>query len=463
MNGRILKVINLGTLQMPDTAATKTFAILAKRGAGKSYTGAVMAEEFYKNNIPFVVFDPIDVWWGLKLSKDGQSPGLDVVVFGVGENADIPLNKDMGVEIAQQVVKYNVSCIISTFGMSKTAQRQLIADFSEELLKINDTPRHIFIEEAHEFVPQRVMGAMARTYAAVEALVTMGRNRRLGVTLVNQRAATINKDVLTQLDTLIALRSLGPQDRKALMEYVYTHSAEGDFNKFIADLPTLPTGIAYVWSPEFLKKFEKIEIRKRETFHPDSENVADIGLVVNAMIEGSAMSNFMNSFSQKEAETTEDKSKFRRHDNSPFVVNKEDTAQEIAKAKDEVHAHYQPIIRKKDAEILLLKKRIEIAQTALNGGLKITTPTGHPDVEVNIVGNSNNVEMWIDKVGRGSGAGRILQFLFEKSGMKFTKSQVALAIGMSPKGGSFNSYIQHLKRNNLILEMNKEFQVNPDL
>lgn len=53
--------INLGTLKMPINSATKTFAILAKRGAGKTYTGAVLAEEFYKSNIPFVVFDPIDV------------------------------------------------------------------------------------------------------------------------------------------------------------------------------------------------------------------------------------------------------------------------------------------------------------------------------------------------------------------------------------------------------------------
>jgi len=42
--------LNIGTVQLPISAATKTFAILAKRGAGKTYTGAVMAEEFYKNN-----------------------------------------------------------------------------------------------------------------------------------------------------------------------------------------------------------------------------------------------------------------------------------------------------------------------------------------------------------------------------------------------------------------------------
>jgi hypothetical protein len=40
--------INLGSRQIPMTGATQTFAILAKRGAGKSYTGAVMAEAFHK-------------------------------------------------------------------------------------------------------------------------------------------------------------------------------------------------------------------------------------------------------------------------------------------------------------------------------------------------------------------------------------------------------------------------------
>ena len=266
--------LNIGTLSIPLSGATKTFAILAKRGAGKSYAGAVLAEELYKNNIPFVVFDPIDVWWGLRLNKDGKSKGLPIVVFGL-EHADITLEKDMGARIAQAVVKHNISCVINTFGISKKAQRQLITDFSEELLRINNTPRHIFIEEAHEFVPQRVFGEIGRTFNAVSNLVVMGRNRGLGVTLINQRAATINKDVLTQLDTLIALRNVAPQDRKALKEWVEHHAAEGDFETFMDSLPSLPTGEAWIWSPEFMGIFQKLKIRERETFHPDREKLGE--------------------------------------------------------------------------------------------------------------------------------------------------------------------------------------------
>src|SRR6266487_5615063 len=112
------EALNIGSIQLPITSVTKTFAILAKRGAGKSYTGAVMAEEFFKHGIPFVVFDPIDVWWGLRLNKDGTEKGIPVVVFGL-EHADIPLERTMGRQIAQAVVAENISGVISTFGMPK--------------------------------------------------------------------------------------------------------------------------------------------------------------------------------------------------------------------------------------------------------------------------------------------------------------------------------------------------------
>lgn len=43
-------MLNLGTIKLPVNAATKTFAVLAKRGAGKSYTGAVMAGQLQAVN-----------------------------------------------------------------------------------------------------------------------------------------------------------------------------------------------------------------------------------------------------------------------------------------------------------------------------------------------------------------------------------------------------------------------------
>lgn len=428
--------INLGSFKMPINSATKTFAILAKRGAGKTYTAGVLAEEFYKNNIPFVIFDPIDVWWGLKLKENGKDKGLPIVVFGL-EHADIQLDRDMGRKIAQAVIKHNISCVISTFGMHKVAQRHLIKEFSEEILNINNTPRHIFIEEAHEFVPQRVMGDMGKVFNAVSNLVVMGRNRGIGVTLINQRASTVNKDVLTQLDTLLAFRNVAPQDRKALKEWVEYHSAEGDFEKFMASLPSLPTGEGWIWSPEFLGVFQRIKIRKRETFHPDRER---LGLnFVMPELDSTDINIFIDEFKKEKIKLTE---------------------KEVEKI--EGHSEKEIIGMKNEYESKLLQKDIEIRKRddLINHIKKVLGVTSETGATSNIL--SSNLEMWLEKLGNG-GASRILKFLAEKRGLKFTRSQIGLAIGMSARGGSFLTYISTLKRNLLIKEEGGLIWVNPDL
>ncbi len=359
--------INIGTIKIPLSAATKSFAILAKRGAGKTYTAGVLAEEFSKNNIPFVVFDPIDVWWGLRLDKTGKNRGLPVVVFGL-EHADIPLTRDMGREIARAVVNENISCVISTFGMPKVAMRHLIAEFAEELLNINNTPRHVFIEEAHEFVPQRVQGAGAKCFSAVEALVTMGRNRGIGVTLINQRAATVNKDVLTQLDTLIALRSVGPQDRKALQDWVEYHTAEGDFDKFMESLPSLPNGEAWIWSPEFMGIFERVKIRTRETFHPDREKLGD--KFVMPKLDSIDIEQFISKFKQNLTKPED-----RKVDKIKEIQTPKPQPQENIQT---IRNEYESKLIEKDIEIRRLNSIIQAVQRAIG----VTQTENQPSISL---------------------------------------------------------------------------------
>lgn len=453
-------MLNLGSIQLPIEAATKTFAILAKRGAGKSYTGAVMAEEFYKNNIPFVVFDPIDVWWGLRFKKDGKSKGLPVVVFGVLDNADIPLDKDMGAHIAQAITQHNISCIISTFGMPKVQQRKLIADFSEELLRINNTPRHIFIEEAHEFVPQRVTGDMGKTFNAVSNLVVMGRNRGLGVTLINQRAATINKDVLTQLDTLLAFRNVSPQDRQALRDWVEYHAAEGDFEEFMKSLPSLPTGEGWIWSPEFLEVFKRIKIRQRETFHPDREKMGSRFVMPD--LQRSDVESFVKEFRGKD-----DFIEKVANGKDITFKNVESTQKKVEAIKVQyeeqivqLEKQYEEALKAKDIEIDSLK--VIINKVRADVGADEVTFSGKTEDILGVKPNKT-IDMWMDKVGRNAGAGRILGFLAEKYPMKYSRTQIALASHMNARGGSFNGQMSLLRRNKLIVKEGDNYFMNPDL
>lgn len=436
--------LNLGSIQIPINAATKTFAILAKRGAGKTYTGAVMAEEFAKNNIPFVVIDPIDVWWGLRLASNGKDKGIPVVVFGV-QHEDILLDRDMGRKIAQAVVKENVSCVINTFGLPKAAQRHLLAEFADELLNINNTPRHIFIEEAHEFLPQRVFGGLGVVFNAVSNLVVMGRNRGIGVTLINQRAATINKDVLTQIDTLLAFQNTSPQDRKALADWVEYHSAEGDFTKFMDSLPSLPKGEGWIWSPEFMGIFERIKIRSRETFHPDREKLGDT--FVMPELDQIDIQGFISKFIESVKKQKPNKLGEKLH---TLVVEK--TTESFITMKNE----YESRLLQKDTEIRKLQSIIDAVSRAIGQDIGMGK-TSSPSI------NMDNVDMWVDKLGRGRAAGKIFAFLAERSGARFTRSQICLAVGMSSKGGNTTDAFSTLKRNNLIIEQGREVTLHPDL
>jgi len=439
--------INLGSIQIPINAVTKTFAILGKRGGGKTYTGGVMAEEFFRNNIPFITFDPIDVWWGLRIDKNGKDRGLPVVVFGV-EHADIPLTREMGRQIAQAIVRDNVSCVISTFGLPKVAQRHLIAEFADEILNINNTPRHIFIEEAHEYVPQRVFGAMGKTFNAVSNLIVMGRNRGLGVTLLNQRAATVNKDVLTQIDTLIAMRSVGPQDRKALREWVEAHAAEGDFEKFIKSLPSLPTGEGWIWSPEFLGIFERIKIRHRNTFHPDREKLGakfEMPRLDQVDIQG---------FIERFGESTKAPKQKQVKEKTETIQPKNIESHELITLRNE----YESKLLAKDVEIRNLQAVIENVRRAVGATSSEISMTS-PAVASSL---GDSVSLWLGKL-KNSGAGRMFKFLAENPHRQFTRSQVALAAGLSHKSGTYGTYLSKLKGLKLIVEQGGLLQINPDL
>lgn len=60
-------------LALPLDAITQTFCIFGKRGSGKTNGATVLVEELLKAELPVVVLDPVDAWWGLKV---GAAPLL---------------------------------------------------------------------------------------------------------------------------------------------------------------------------------------------------------------------------------------------------------------------------------------------------------------------------------------------------------------------------------------------------
>lgn len=258
-------------LSLPIDAVTQTFSILGIRGSGKTNTAVAIAEEMQKQGQQTVVIDPTNAWYGIRSSKDGKEEGFKVIVMG-GENGDLPLDGTSGVVLADFVVESGASVVFSLRHLSMNDQRRFAQDFAERLYFLkgkseNRTPLHLFVDEADEFIPQRIPHGFERMFGAFDRLVRRGRSSGIGLTMISQRPQVLNKDTLSQIETLICHRLLHKLDRKAVKEgWVEGHDSADRGKEFMDSLASLGKGDTWVWSPEWLDIFKRVHVRERETF-----------------------------------------------------------------------------------------------------------------------------------------------------------------------------------------------------
>lgn len=273
------KLVISASLSLPISAVTQTFAILGIRGSGKTNTSVVIAEEMLSVGAQVIIFDPTNAWWGLRYSRDGKQPAYSIPVLGNPKtNADIPLVESSGKVLAQFAVDNEASMVLSLRHMTKGQRIRFASDFLESFYHLKGSapsPVHVILDEADRFVPQRVMPDIARLVGAVDEMVRLGRNVGIGVTMISQRPAVINKDVLSQAENVFCMRVLGKHDRKALTDWAEDHESGEDIHKFIKELSGLGTGEGWIWSPFWLKEFKHVRIRERHTF--DSSKTPEFG------------------------------------------------------------------------------------------------------------------------------------------------------------------------------------------
>lgn len=257
------RILDLGGAKLSTDLVTESNAILGKKGSGKTTAGIVLFEEIYRQDVPVVSIDPKGDHWGLRAGTDGKpAGGLSVPVFG-GLHGDIPLEADSGAYIADLVREKNLSVVLDVSEFSAAERRRFLTAFVDRLYRRPERePMHLIIEESHEIIPQRVDAGDAAMVGAFERLVKLGRFKGIGVTMLSQRSASLNKNVLTQVDNLFMMRTVSPQDRAAVKAWIQTHEE----SSAIADsLPKLATGECWLWQPERGEPV-KFRFRQRRTY-----------------------------------------------------------------------------------------------------------------------------------------------------------------------------------------------------
>jgi hypothetical protein len=457
-------------LALPLEAVTKTFAILAVRGAGKTHTAAVLAEELLEAGLPVVVVDPVGVWWGLRAAADGKGPGLPIVVLG-GDHGDLPLAVESGEAVATLVADEQVSLVLDLGGMRKGEQTRFLTAFAETLYHRNRRPLHIIMDEADSYAPQRPQRGEERLLGAIEDLVRRGRARGLGMTLVTQRAAVLNKNVLTQIETLIALRTTSPQDRATIDDWVAAHGTAEQRAAVMSSLSSLPVGCAWVWSPGWLDLFRQVQIRRRSTF--DSSATPKVGAAVRAPQtlapvdlaalearlatpvatpagdDGTGLrrqiADLRQQLAARPVERVEVPAVAAADLTRLETLGRELVAQGEA-LREFGHQVLAAVGRVADARVSApppALRPVALARPAPKPApLPATVPAGAPNLR--------------------AGERRILQVLAQRHPTPLTRIQIGTLAGFAPSGGTFSTYIGVLKRAGYIAETAGQVRITPE-
>lgn len=480
-------------VELPNDAVTQTFGFLGRRGSGKSYGATKLVEEMLAASCQVVALDPIGNWYGLRLGADGKA-GFQVPVFG-GLHGDIPLEPGAGALIADTIIDRGISAIIDVSQFRKGQRKQFVADFAEQLYNRKKaqrvrTPLHVVFEEAQVFAPQKPQKGEERMLGAVEDIVRLGRNFGLGATLISQRPQSVNKEVLNQVECLVVLQTNGPHERKAIEEWVRYQGL--NIRKMVDELPSLPVGTAYIWSPQWLNILKKAKILKKRT-QDTSATPTSKGLVIGpepkrlkpkdlAAIEA-AMGDLVER--AKENDPVRLKNQVRElkaavaklEARAPAVEHVETIVESVVPAAlPKVHRLLEISLGKFREEITdsldHFERRLgEMAQVMeKNQGTKVvatTTRVGTPVKKAPVKTPAYVKPTTIDLsngVPEGeklkTGAERMLAAVASLDPRPVSKRQLGTLVAMKITGGTFNTYLSQLKKRGFLHDRGDGFTVH---
>lgn len=248
---------------IPDAALSQHIAVLGKTGSGKTWAAKTIVENLLNLGRRVGVVDPTSAWWGLRSSKSGKGPGFPILVLG-GDHGDLPLPALGGAAVARLLVE-GVNLVADTSALTVGERTRWFIDFAGTLSRLNRTPLHLVIDEAHVFAPQGKVPDpdTGRMLHAANTLASGGRSRGIRLIMITQRPQKLHKDALTSADTLIAMRVLAPHDRLAVEEWIKGCGDMAAGKEVLNTLASLQRGEGWAWYPEgaFLKrmKFPDIE------------------------------------------------------------------------------------------------------------------------------------------------------------------------------------------------------------
>ncbi|WP_066650732.1 MULTISPECIES: type IV secretion system DNA-binding domain-containing protein [Sphingomonas] len=243
-----------------DQLEAAHWLVVGTTGSGKTYLARGLLEQLRRADRRVGAVDKLGKLWGLTLSANGTGPGLEFVIFG-GKRAQVPMRPDQGAVIGRLFVEQNIPAIFDLSQWKAPDSERWVADFSEAVFAANTTALHLVFDEAQSWVPQNGGGP---AYDAVRLLAEQGRGNGINLLLTAPRMAGLDANVRGAIAAMVAMRQTLDIDIKRTAETIGAHLTIDD-RAFRTELPTLPTGTGYVWSPTGAR-IERVAFTPNTTF-----------------------------------------------------------------------------------------------------------------------------------------------------------------------------------------------------
>ncbi len=223
-----------------------------------------------------------------KLKAEVETYTLDDIIFEVG-NSDSKSRWNV-ISVLEEIRESDVlstsptpledlmqkgrACVIDFKGVPPDVQSMIVARLCSLLFdarKMNQVPPGMLVvEEAHNYAPERGFNKSPSS-DILRTIASEGRKFGLGMLVVSQRPARVDKNVLSQCGSQIIMKVTNPNDLKSISK-----GLEGVSSYVEEELMRLPPGVAMLVSND-IERPVLVDIRVRKTKHGgESVNVLKI-------------------------------------------------------------------------------------------------------------------------------------------------------------------------------------------
>ena len=234
--------ISLGTkFNFPLELIYQVIFVGGKRGSGKSWSSAVMMEEFNRHGLQFVCFDALDAHGHL-----AELNGIESIEPQRQESINMK-------KLIERLKESGASLILNMSGLSLEMQQKLVGEYCEGILEttISDRGLMTLFEECQDFIPQL---GRPESFAPIVRLCKLGRSKGYGVSLISQRPAAVSKEALSQASVYMIHNIINTKDLNALKEQLSFGTDKATIDKILSGITYAVAGDMVCYAPEYYKE-----------------------------------------------------------------------------------------------------------------------------------------------------------------------------------------------------------------